>query len=212
MRTVRRWLNRFNTEGTIHPMRATGNSHANREVNGVDLVNLALFRLVCPKAYIDKVRAYVHNRNRQNPPYSHSQIARAEYRLGMSRKKGSTTSNKAHSYANLHQRFLYCNAAFPDGVLGESTCDIIDLDESKFRIEDQNRKFGKVVREKRCNTMGNYINGLQGVDLLMAISGDERIDQRGIQICGGSTIIYPICATGWRTIVWRGYFYSRWTI
>ena len=121
MRTVRRWLNKFNTKGTIHPMRATGNSHANWEVNGVDLVNLALFRLVCPKAYINEVRAYVHNRNRQNPPYSHSQIARAEDRLGMLRKKGSTTSNKAHSDANLHRRFLYrnANAAFPDGVLGK---------------------------------------------------------------------------------------------
>ena len=97
-------------------------------------------------------------------------------------------------------------------MLGESTCGIIDLDESKFRIEDQNRKFGKVVREKRCNTTGNYINGSQGVDLLMAIYGDERIDQRRIQICGSSTIIYPICATGWQSIVRRGYFYSRGTI
>ena len=115
-------------------------------MNGVDLFNLALFWLVRPKTYIDKVQA-------------NSQIARAEDRLGLSRKKGSTTSNKAHSDANLQQRFLYRNAAFPDGVLGESTCDIIDLDESKFRIKDQNQNFGKVVREKQCDTMGNYING-----------------------------------------------------
>ena len=48
MRTVQRWLNRFNTKGTVHPMHATGDIHANQEVNGVNLVN---------------VRAYVHNRN-----------------------------------------------------------------------------------------------------------------------------------------------------
>jgi hypothetical protein len=63
--------------------RATGNRHSTREVNGVDLVNLALFRLVRPKAYIDEVRAYVHNRNPVNLPYSQSQIVRAEHRLGL---------------------------------------------------------------------------------------------------------------------------------
>jgi len=30
----------------------------------------------------------------------------------------------------MHIRYLYRNAPFPDGVLGESTRDIIDLDES----------------------------------------------------------------------------------
>ena len=49
---------------------ATGNRHSTREVNGVDLVNLALFWLVRPKAYIDEVCAYVHNQNPMNLPYS----------------------------------------------------------------------------------------------------------------------------------------------
>jgi hypothetical protein len=33
------------------------------------------------------------------------------------------------------------------------------------------------MREKRCNATGKHINGSDGIDLLMAISGDEWVDQ-----------------------------------
>jgi hypothetical protein len=46
---------------------------------------------------------------------------------------------------------MYWNAAFPDGVSGESTRDVIDIDESNYKLESQNRKFGKVTGEKRCD-------------------------------------------------------------
>jgi hypothetical protein len=61
MQSINRWIRRYNFEGTALMKGATRNRHSTREVNGVDLVNLALFRLVRPKAYIDEVRAYVHN-------------------------------------------------------------------------------------------------------------------------------------------------------
>ncbi len=64
MPTFRQWIY---IEGTALPKRATGNRHSTREVNGVD-VNLALVWLVRPKAYLDEVCAYVHNRNPANPP------------------------------------------------------------------------------------------------------------------------------------------------
>jgi hypothetical protein len=102
---------------------------------------------VRPKAYLDEVCAYVHNRNPATPPYSWLQFVRAEHRLGLTRKAASSTSDRAHLPLNMHIRYLYRNAAFPYGVLGESTRDIIDLDESKFKFEDQNHEFGKVVRE-----------------------------------------------------------------
>ena len=59
MRTVYRWLKRYNNGETVRPKRPTGNRHSTREVSGGDLINLALFRLVRPKAYIDEVRAYM---------------------------------------------------------------------------------------------------------------------------------------------------------
>ena len=132
---------------------------------------------MCPKAYIDEVRAYVNNRNVVNPPYLQSQIVRAEQRLGLSRKAASSTSDQAYLPLNMHICHQYRHAAFPDGVLGESTQDIIDLDKSKFKIEDHNHKFGKVARERRCDSTWKYINESDGVNLLMSISGDERDGQ-----------------------------------
>ena len=149
-----------------------------------------------PKAYIDEVHAHVHNRNPANPPYSQLQIVRAEQRLGLSRMAESTTSVRAYLPINMHRRNLYRNAAYPDGEFGESTRNIIDLDESKFKIEDQNRKFGKVMREKQCNATGKYVHGSQGVDLLMAISEDERV---------GQDFSFHRCYTEGNTDLWRFY-------
>ena len=69
---------------------------------------------------------------------------------------------------------MYWNAAFSDGVSGESTRDVIDIDESNYKLESQNRKFGKVTREKRCDARGKYKKGAGSVSLLMAILGVTR--------------------------------------
>ena len=52
------------------PKAPTGNKESRREINGVDLVNLALYRLVRPAAYLSEVKAYIYNRNPTNLPYS----------------------------------------------------------------------------------------------------------------------------------------------
>ncbi len=88
--------------------------------------------------------------NPDNPPYSRSQIGHAEDRLGLRRKVGSTTSDCAYFEINLFKRERYWHAEYPEGVLGESTWDVIDHDESNYKLESQNRKYGKVIREKRC--------------------------------------------------------------
>lgn len=139
-KTCRRWIQSFNNEVTTLCKRATGNRFLEREVNGQDLVNLAVYRMVRPKAYINEVRAYVHNMNPKNPPYSRSQIGCAENRLGLHWKIGSTTSDCAYFDINLFKREQYWHAEYPEGVLGESTRDIIDLTESNYKLESQNRK------------------------------------------------------------------------
>jgi hypothetical protein len=63
---------------------------------------------------------------------------------------------------------------YPEGFLNESTRDVIDLNESKYKLELQNRKYGKVIREKRCDARGKYKKGEGSVSRLMVISGDER--------------------------------------
>ena len=81
-----------------------GNKESRREINGVDLVNLALYRLVRPAAYLSEVKAYIYNRNPTNLPYSDSQIYRAEQKIGLSRKASSTTSECAYLPINLQKR------------------------------------------------------------------------------------------------------------
>ena len=177
LRICSRWIRQFQAEGNTRAKRRTGNRHSLREVNGQDLVNLALYRAIRPKAYIDEVRAYVHNRNPANPPYSLSQIVRAEQRLGLFQKVGSTTSDCAYIPLNQFKHDQYWGAAYPDGVMGESTRDVIDLDESCFKLESQNRKYGKVTRQRRCDARGKYRKGAGTISLLMAISGDERVGE-----------------------------------
>jgi len=91
--------------------------------------------MVHPKAYIDKVRAYVYNQNPANAPYSQSRVIRAEQRLGLICKAASTTSDCAYFQLNLFKRQQYWHTAYPDGTLGESTRDVIDLDESNYKLE-----------------------------------------------------------------------------
>jgi hypothetical protein len=115
-------------------------------------------------------------------------------------KAASTTSGCAYLQVNLHKQFMYWNAAFPDGVSGESTRDVIDIDKSNYKLESQNRKFGKVTWERRCDARGKYKKGVGSVSLLMAISGDERV---------GEAFSFHRCFTEGGTNLWRFFNYTR---
>ena len=52
--TCKRWIRQFNQLGHSRPKRATGNNFAGRQVQGEQLVQLALFRLIKPKSTLDK--------------------------------------------------------------------------------------------------------------------------------------------------------------
>ena len=120
-------------------------------MSGQDLINLTIFRLIRPKAYIDEVRAYVHNRNPANPPYSRSQIHRAETRLGIWLKVGSTTSDMAYTPINLEKRRQYWRR-----MVGVKAENVIDIDEAMFKLQAQNRSRGKVTCQRRCDARGRY--------------------------------------------------------
>ena len=173
--TCKRWIDKHHQTGHVLPKRPTGNHYSQREVQGIDLVNLALFRIIRPKAYIDDVRAYLHNRNPANLPYSRSQIYRAEERLGLSRKVASTTSDMAYTPLNLFKRRNYWRESYPRGIFGEDIEDMIDLDEMAVKLESQNRGRGKVVRDKRCDARGKYKKGAGKVSLIMGIGGESTL-------------------------------------
>ena len=95
------WIRIFNNTGDICPKCATGNHHAELEVQGHDLEQLALYRFLYPEAMIAECRAYLLNLNPTKEPYSNSQVYCAEHLLGLKRKVASTTTNLAFLPVNL---------------------------------------------------------------------------------------------------------------
>ena len=170
--TCKNWIKLEEQNGNIFPKRATGNKFSEREIQGEDLFNLTFYRMMRPKAYIDEVRAYVHNMNPNNLPYSKSQIVRAEQKLCLSRKVGSSTSNEAYRPINLLKRQRYWQLPYPYGVVGEDVNRVIDVDEAAFKLQSQDRKRGKTKRFKRCNSRGMYKKGAGRVSLILGICGD----------------------------------------
>ena len=130
--------------------------------------------MVRPKAYLHEIRAYIHNRNQTVMPYSDAQIHRAEQRLGIFTKVASSTSNEAYRPINLNRRADYWREAYPLGVNDQDTKYMIDIDEAGFRLNDKDRKRGKVTSQKRADARGMYKKGVKGTNLLMGISGDAQ--------------------------------------
>ena len=52
--------------------------------------------------------------------------------------------------------------------------DVIDIDEAQFKLDSQDRKRGKVIKQRRCDARGKYEKEAPGVSLLMGVSGDEQ--------------------------------------
>jgi hypothetical protein len=95
------WIQIFNQTGDICPLRCTGNHHVEREVQGTDLKQLALYHSVFPKATISECRAYLYNIDPTKDPYSNLQVHCAENLLGLKRKAASTTADVAFLPQNM---------------------------------------------------------------------------------------------------------------
>ncbi len=54
--------------------------------------------------------------------------------MGLKRKAASNTSDCTYFEINEFKREQYWNAQYPDGISGESMRDIIDLDESNYKL------------------------------------------------------------------------------
>ena len=114
-------------------MIATGNRHAEREISGLVLEWLALYRAVLPKATLAECRAFLFNMDPTQPPYSNSQVHRAEKLLDLKRKAASTTADFATLPINMLKRELYWTMPPPLGMVGVAVADILDIDEAGFK-------------------------------------------------------------------------------
>jgi transposase len=184
-------ITRYVEEGDACARRPTGNMFAEREILGRPLERLALFWVVHPKATYAEARAHLYNLDPTVDPYSDSQVHRAKVLLDLRRKRASTTAAKAYTLRNLTWRHSYWNAPPPAGMLGVSPDDIIDIDETAFKLESSDRKYGYAVRELRCSDTGAYGAGKK-INFLLAINGArEGIGMRWFDCWeGGGTTIH----------------------
>ena len=114
--TCDRWLAQYHVDGHVLPKRRTGNHRSTREIKGIPLVNLAIYRSIRPKATIAEVKAFLFIMDPDIHPYSDSQICRAESHLGLVRLISSTTADQAYLPINIEKQRMYWNKDYPLGV------------------------------------------------------------------------------------------------
>ena len=173
IRSVQRYKRRLVWEGNVAPYHHTGNRRAT-VLRGVNLILLAYFRVVFPKALLAEVAAFLWNAwgRFQNPPilYTLPDISKAETRLGLTRKKGSTTAYQAFLPRNLACRQAFWTQPWPYGIADINQADVIDIDESAFFLETANRGYGKAIVNDQVRQAGNYGHSTKWT-LIMAAAG-----------------------------------------
>lgn len=190
--SVQRFANRTNLYGHCRAFRHTGNNHAEREIEGQHLIQLALYRSCCPKATGGEVNAFLYNMNTHDPRYeiySNSQITRAEQRLNLTTKRSSTTAYQALLPHIILKRNLFWNANYPVGIADCDPRNMIDIDEAGWSVDTCNRTSGKTVVGERCREVGPY-SKTQKVTVLLGVSGDDQSPDRWLDRWreGGTTV------------------------
>jgi len=165
--TVRDWRDRTNAMGHLRRFERQGNNRA-IVLRGRHLFHLAYYRILYPKAQAAEVNAFLFYSTGR--VYHPSQITRAEDRLGLSRKRGSTTARQANHPRNLQWRYNYWTLPYPFGMVGIRRDDIINLDECGVFVESCNRNHGKAAFCCRVREEGPYGHSAK-LNILMAISG-----------------------------------------
>ena len=186
MPTELRYQRLQNTHGHVRQCRRTGNNRATvfRDHN---LLLLALYRITFPKCTAAEINAFLYRANYGDINFrffSASQISEAEKRIGLTRKRGSTTAYQALLPINKSKRWMYWNLPYPYGIADIRRRDIIDLDECGIELSTAERGIGKAYVGKRVKQAGLY-SKTDKYNLLLAISGDGVTNSRWRDIWTG---------------------------
>ena len=134
--------------GHLRPYVRQGNKRAT-VLRGHACFLLAFWHCLHPKTTAAETNAFlwnVHGRFQPTPHlYSPSQITEAEDRLGLSRKRASTTARQALDPRNVLKRQIFWTFPYPFGITDIHIDDYIDLDEAGVFVETATRKWGKCV-------------------------------------------------------------------
>lgn len=185
-RTEKRWQNLLVTYGHFRQCRRTGNKRAS-VFHDNDLLLLALYRIAYPKATAAEVNAFLYRANYGSLVFhfkSSSQITEAEKRIGLTRKRGSTTAYQALLPINKDKRRIFWNLPYPFGIADIRRMDMIDLDECGTEVQSADRHIGKAYIGKRVQQSGPYQKSTK-YNLLLAISGDGNNNWRWRDIWTG---------------------------
>ena len=181
-----RWQNLLDTHGHTKPCRRSGNNRATVFRNH-DLFLLALYRIAFPKTTAAEINAFLYRANYGSITfrfYSNSQVTEAEQRIGLTRKRGSTTAYQALLPVNKQKRWMFWNLPYPYGIADIRRQDLIDLDECGIELSTADRKIGKAYVGKRVKQSGLY-SKTDKYNLLLAISGDPVLALRWHDIWTG---------------------------
>ena len=173
--TIMRWVQRKVDEGHALPYRRSGNKRATI-LRGPDFMFLALYRSMYPRAKAAEINAFLYRCNFGNLDFDYyhpSAITEAEKRLGLTKKRGSTTAFQALMPINRWKREQYWTMAYPFGIADIRIQDMIDLDEMGEYPEDTNRSIGKSPTFLRVREAGTY-SRCDKATLLLAVSGDPN--------------------------------------
>ena len=176
--TEDRWSDLFAGFGHYRHCRRTGNARAH-VLRDHDCLLLALYRVAFPKATAAEINAFLYRANFGNTLfrfYSPSQISMCEQRIGLSKKRGSTTAFQALLPINKLKRWCFWNMAYPFGIADIRREDMIDLDEAGFELSTADRGEGKAYVGKRVKQSGLYSRSDKWT-LLLAIAGDNNGDR-----------------------------------
>ena len=114
-RTINRYRERRRREGHYHPYRRTGNNRAT-VLRGLEAFELAWLMAVFPRINAAELNVFLYNANGQTRFYDPSQIYRARQRIGLSKKRSSTTAMQATLPINVQRRWSFWNLPYPFGI------------------------------------------------------------------------------------------------
>ena len=189
---MRRWIRRVNQFGHTRSYIHTGNRRAEREIYGMNLFYVSLYRVGYPRATAAEINAFLFNMNRLDLNFrffSASQISRAEKSIHLTTKRSSRTAYKALLPINVMRRDQYFNLPYPLGIADLSAADMIDLDQAAIELTGINPTRGKSVEGQRVRDQGPY-SKVDKVNLMLAICGDPILPERWTEMWdeGGTTV------------------------
>lgn len=150
----------------------SGNNSATVLRGHVQLM-MTVFRIMFLKCTQAEINVFLYNITspfEEAHFYSRSQITCAEDRLGLSRKRGSTTVRQANLSINLTNMNMYRMLTYPAGLVDISLLAMIDFDQAENFIETKARGIGKAHFSWRVVEEGPYGHS-EKLTLTMAMCG-----------------------------------------